>query len=352
MKSVKVAMLVIAVSMMFSGCAMKQDLGQGISVRDYAAGEKPSAEVVKSIVSKDEKNAKAKRKDRPERHVVDKTRNALDDMGYAVGDKLHELFGSTGGFEWEAKLIDFHYMKLVSRATQKKGDVSIRLHELENAPINRKDKSAKRHFVTYVSKTGSQFTSRIALKDHGLVLTRFDIRNGTNNVLRPDTSTLMVVTFEGRDGGTVDVERFFGDLTSPANYVVGNVVNRGRYIARNNEVFKGKSFTPRSTTKIWIGLPTGSHYERVSIEGGGYENQEVFDDFASKMKHSPLKISLYGMPVKVNGAGVVTKRANFTWKFVHKIDVWEGLVKKHNLVTALFDKKAPKLVKYKETINY
>ena len=120
MKLVKVAMLVIAVSMMFSGCAMKQDLGQGISVRDYAAGEKPSAEVVKSIVSKDEKNAKAKRKDRPERHALDKTRNALDDMGYAVGDKIHELFGSAGGSDWQPKLIEFHYMKLIGKATQKK----------------------------------------------------------------------------------------------------------------------------------------------------------------------------------------------------------------------------------------
>ncbi|PCI43777.1 MAG: hypothetical protein COB41_06315 [Proteobacteria bacterium] len=346
-------MLAIAASVIFSGCVMKQDLGQGISVRDYAAGEKPSAEVIKSIVSKDAKKTKAKRKaDQTDRHVVDKTRNALDDMGYAVGDKLHDLFGSTGGSEWEAKLIDFHYMKLVSRATQKKGDVSIRLHELEGTPIKHKDKSAKRHFVTYVSKTGSQFTSRIALKDHGVVLTRFDIKNGTNNVLRPDAGTLMVVSFEGRDGGTVDIERFFGDLTSPVNYIVGNVVNRSRYIAQNNEVFKGKTFTPKATTKVWIGLPTGNHYERVSIEGGGYENQEVFDDFASKMKHSPLKISLYGMPVKVNAAGNITKRANFTWRFEHKIDVWEGLVKKHNLVTALFDKEAPKLVKYKATVSY
>ncbi|MBL4760229.1 MAG: hypothetical protein JKY80_05165 [Mariprofundaceae bacterium] len=332
---------------------MKQDLGQGISVRDYAAGEKPSAEVIKSLVLKDEKKNKAKRKaDQTDRHVVDKTRNALDDMGYAVGDKFHEMFGSAGGSDWEAKLIEFHYMKLISRATQKKGDVSIRLHELEGTPISHKDKSAKRHFVTYVSNAGRQFTSAMGLKDYGLVLTQFDIKNGSSNVLRSDDNTLMVVSFEDADGGTVDIKRFFGDLTSPVNYIVGNVVHRDRYIARHNEVFKDALFTPKSTTKVWVGLPTASHYERVSIEGGGYENQEVFDDFASKRKHSPLKISLYGMPVKVNAAGNITKRANFSWKFAHKIDIWEGLVKKHNLVTAIFDKEEPKLVKYKETVTY
>jgi len=352
MKSVKVTMLAIAASMIFSGCAINQDFGQGISVRDYPAGEKPSAEVVALTVSKDAKKKKADRKaEQMHRHGIDETRNKLDDIGYAIGDKFTAIMDSTGsGSPWEPKLIAFHYMKLVSRATQKKGDVSIRLHELEGTPIKHKDKSAKRHFVTYVDKDGQQFTSDMALKDYGLVLTQFDIRNRANTVLRPDENTMMVMTFEDQDGGTVDIKRFFRDLMSPANYIVGNVVHRNKYIKKT--AFKEQAFLPKSLTKVWVGLPTGSHYERVSLENGGYQNQEIFDNFSSKTKHSPLKISLYGMPVKVNSAGVITKRANFTWKFAHKVDVWEGVVKKYNIATALLAKEAPKLIKYRKTENY
>jgi len=352
MKSMKAAMFGIATAMLFSGCAMQQDFGQVFSVYDYPAGEKPSAEVVAQTVSKDAAKKKTERKtEQTHRHAIDETRNALDDIGYAVGDKFTKFMDSTSSTGWEAKLIGFHYMKLASRATQKKGNISIRLHELEGTPIKHKDKSAKRHFVTYVDKkTGQQFPSDIALNDHGVVLTQFDITNRTNSVLRPDENTMMVVTFAGQDGGTVDIKRFFGDLMSPVNYVVGNVVHRNRYI--KDTVFNDAAILPRRTTKIWVGLPVASHYERVSVENGGYENQEVFENFASKANHSPLKISLYGMPVRVNGAGVVTKRANFTWKFVHKVDVWEGVVKKYNIATALFAKEAPKLVKYKKTEDY
>lgn len=335
---------------MLAACSMKQEFGEDITVRDYGTNEKPSAQVVEKMVNKDDKATKKARKDRPDRHAIDKTRNALDDMGYAVGDKLGELFGSSKS--WEPKLVEFHSMKITSKATQRHGDVSITLSPMNKSPVNAKDKSTPRHGVSYLTELGDDVGYEDAMDEFGIVFAEFKINNRSGQAIRPDKKTLMVVSFQGKNDGIVDIKSLYQATNPNLAPTLRPLLNRNQFRQRDKRGFKGEFFQPHSKAKVVVGMLAPSYWDNERDEYGVYHQTEHYEYFSSKKYKKPMQIAVYGMPVKFNSAGRVSKRADFVWKLHHQVVVWEALVKKYNILTSILAKEPPKLIKYKETIVY
>jgi len=322
---------------LLASCAMQQNMGEEISIHDYLNNERPSDQSKKEAMARDKAAVKAERANRTHRHGIDAVRNKLEDIGYSVSDKFRELTGSEK--DWEPKLMEFHSMKIMSKKTQRHGSVSITLHPLSRAPIDLKNKLAPRNAVSYTTRRGTLIGYQTALRQ-GMVLAKFSIKNATNDVLRPDLKTRMVITFEGKDKG---VRNFNAHVSG--NYASGTTaINKPETLG-----FDGEYFPPKTNKDVVVGMIAPKTYERVE-RNGAYHIDHTWHYFSSNLYSAPLQISLYGMPVKVNDAGIVVKRANFTWTLHHRIDVWNALVKKHNLFTAMFAKEKSKLVSYKETI--
>jgi len=332
----KILFMMVSMSLLAS-CTVKQDMGEGIGLNDYFNNEKPSDKATKKKLAEDRKAELESRKNRTNRHGIDAARNKLEELGDAVGDKFNELTGSDK--DWQPKLMEFHSMKIVSKRTQKHGAVSVTLHPLSRAPIDVRSKSKPRHGLSYRTQAGTKFNYQTALRQ-GMVLAKFTIKNASNEVLRPDLKTRMIVTFQGKDEGVFNFNA----------HVSGGYAEGTRSLTKPEDLgFDGEYFPPQTDKDVVVGLTAPEEVKYVTRNEMQFA-EGVPQYFSSKQYKSPVQIALYGMPVQVNAAGVVVKRANFKWTLYHRIDVWNALVKKHNVFTAMFAKSTPKLISYKETI--
>jgi len=234
---------------------------------------------------------------------------------------------------------EIHYMTLQGKATKSADNLEIHLASFNQIWDSPKGAPRIDDFMFAGEKIhGRYLNGKELASSYGVLKLSFSINNKGNQVIEMDEKTKVVIEYNGRKLGAYNANAYFNVVNSMSAGTMSsfNRINGAMYPNPTETPFEGLSIYPNIRSEYTLGFNAPSRQE-----GNHIYWTHPYDEH----KQKPVIIHLYGVPVKVNSSGNVTKRANFTWSLYHAKAIAEYRKEKKDFLSGFLQPPKEEFVK-------